>query len=121
MVGCFYYYEGYSMEEVIFFVWVFKFLGIECFIIFNVLGSVNLEIEVGDIVFVCDYINYMGDNLFCGYNDECLGLCFFDMFYIYDCMFNVQVLYYVNEYNIWVYEGVYLGLQGFNFEILVEY
>lgn len=57
MVGCFYYYEGYFMKEVIFLVWVLKLLGIELLVIFNVVGGINFDYEVGDIVFVCDYIN----------------------------------------------------------------
>lgn len=121
MVGCFYYYEGYIVKQIIFLVWVMVVMGVQCLVIFNVVGSVNVSIEVGDIVFICDYINLYFENLLWGENDECLGLCFFDMFNVYDCSLNVKGFVVAKNLGICVYEGVYFSLQGFNLEILVEY
>lgn len=121
MAGRFHYYEGYSMEEVTFPVRVLKFLGIERLIISNASGSVNPEIEAGDIVFVRDHINYMGDNPLRGHNDERLGPRFPDMLHTYDRTLNAQALHYANEHNLRAHEGVYLGLQGPNLETPAEY
>ena len=121
MAGRFHYYEGYSMEEVTFPVRVLKFLGIERLIISNASGSVNPEIEAGDIVFVRDHINYMGDNPLRGHNDERLGPRFPDMLHTYDRTLNAQALHYAHEHNIRAHEGVYLGLQGPNLETPAEY
>lgn len=121
MAGRFHYYEGYSMEEVTFPVRVLKFLGIERLIISNASGSVNAEIEAGDIVFVRDHINHMGANPLRGYNDERLGPRFPDMLHTYDRGLNAQALALAEAHGIPAHEGVYLGLQGPNLETPAEY
>ncbi len=121
MAGRFHYYEGYSMEEVTFPVRVLKFLGIERLIISNASGSVNADIEAGDIVFVRDHINHMGANPLRGYNDERLGPRFPDMLHTYDRKLNAQALALAKQHQIPAHEGVYLGLQGPNLETPAEY
>jgi len=79
MSGRFHYYEGYSMQEVVFPVRVLKMLGINRIIISNAAGSTNAKMLAGDIIFIRDHINLMPDNPLRGKNDERLGPRFPDL------------------------------------------
>ena len=57
MSGRFHYYEGYSMEEVVFPVRVLKFLGIQKLLISNAAGCMNLEWKKGELMLLDDHIN----------------------------------------------------------------
>lgn len=86
MEGWFYMYEGYLLKQIMFFVWVMKELGVDFLVVFNVCGGMNFYYQCGDIMVIDDYINLMGDNLLIGINDDCFGLCFFDMCELYMCV-----------------------------------
>ena len=84
MAGRFHYYEGYTMQQMTFPVRVMKALGVELLIVSNAAGSVNADIETGDLVFLRDHINLQADNPLRGPNDERLGVRFPDMLHTYD-------------------------------------
>ncbi|MGN1404662.1 MAG: purine-nucleoside phosphorylase [Erysipelotrichaceae bacterium] len=46
--GCFHYYEGFSMKEVAYPVYVMKLLGIENMIVTNACGGINENFKPGD-------------------------------------------------------------------------
>lgn len=121
MAGRFHYYEGYSMTQVTFPVRVLKFLGIERLFISNAAGSVNENMEQGDLVFIKDHINMQPENPLRGKNDERLGVRFPDMLKTYDRTMNVRALEIAKAKNITAHEGVYLALQGPNLETPAEY
>ena len=73
MQGRFHYYEGYSMEEVVFPVRVMKFLGIERLFISNASGAVNPSYKVSDLMIMNDHINLFPDNPLRGKNYDELG------------------------------------------------
>lgn len=100
MQGCFYFYEGYLMEKVIFFVCVMKVFGVEVLIVINVVGGVNIEFCVGDLMIIIDYINFMGINLLIGLNEVDFGVRFLDMFLVYDKDFFSLVEKIVKDFNI---------------------
>ncbi len=121
MAGRFHYYEGYSMQQVTFPVRVMKFLGIQRLFISNAAGSVNEEMQQGDLVFIKDHINLQPENPLRGTNDERLGPRFPDMLRTYDRNLNQKALQIAKNYQITAHEGVYLGLQGPNLETPAEY
>jgi purine-nucleoside phosphorylase len=79
MQGRVHYYEGYTMQEVVFPIYVFKELGIQTLILTNACGGINEAYQPGDIVLVDDFINLTFDNPLIGVNDDRLGLRFPDM------------------------------------------
>ncbi|MEM8585414.1 MAG: purine-nucleoside phosphorylase [Bacteroidota bacterium] len=121
MAGRFHYYEGYSMKQVTFPVRVMKGLGIQSMIISNAAGSVNADIEAGDIVFVKDHINLQPDNPLRGDNDERMGPRFPDMLHTYDRESNAYGLKIAESCSLKAHEGVYLAIAGPNLETPAEY
>ncbi|MEY4135180.1 MAG: hypothetical protein RL386_1530 [Bacteroidota bacterium] len=121
MAGRFHYYEGYSLQQVTFPVRVLKMLGIRRLLISNAAGSVQPEIEAGDIVFIRDHINLQPDNPLRGPNDERLGPRFPDMHDAYDRRLNAEALEIAHKNGIRAHEGVYLALPGPNLETPAEY
>jgi len=121
MAGRFHYYEGYSMEEVTFPIRVLKYLGIQQLLVSNAAGSINANIEAGDLVFIKDHINLHAANPLRGKNDERIGPRFPDMMNAYDQAWNKQALQIAAKHKIVAHEGVYVGLQGPNLETPAEY
>ena len=76
--GRFHFYEGYSMNEVVFPVRVMKYLGIKKLIVSNACGGVNPSFEIGDLMLIDDHINLIPNPLI-GKNFEELGPRFPDM------------------------------------------
>src|ERR1019366_5042568 len=79
MAGRFHYYEGYTLQEVVFPIRVLKFLGIETLLISNAAGGMNTEFRVGDLMAIKDHISMFTLNPLLGKNDESFGLRFPDM------------------------------------------
>ena len=81
--GRFHYYEGYSMEQVMFPVRCFGRLGIANLILTNAAGSLNTDIRPGELMLISDHMNCMGVNPLRGPNDERFGPRFPDLTNVY--------------------------------------
>ena len=121
MAGRLHYYEGYSMQELTFPVRVLHALGIEHLIISNASGSVNANIETGDVIFLRDHINMQPENPLRGHNDDRLGPRFPDMLHAYDRTLNAWAIKRARDHGLSGHEGVYLALPGPNLETPAEY
>ena len=69
MAGRFHFYEGYSVEEVVFPIRVLKMLGIQTLFISNAAGGVHPDFEVGDLMIINDHISFFTPNPLVGPND----------------------------------------------------
>lgn len=121
MAGRFHYYEGYSMQQLTFPVRVLKALGIERLIISNASGSVNADIDAGEVVFLRDHINLQPSNPLRGSNDNRLGPRFPDMLKTYDRQLNARAIELADKHGVKAHEGVYLAIPGPNLETPAEY
>jgi purine-nucleoside phosphorylase len=119
--GRFHYYEGYSMNEVVFPVRVMKFLGIKTLVVSNASGGVNPDFEIGDIMLMDDHINLFGDNPLIGKNMDELGPRFPDMSEPYDRSLIKKVQDIAKENSIDIQQGTYAGLSGPTLETPAEY
>jgi purine-nucleoside phosphorylase len=79
MQGRFHYYEGFTMDQVTYPVYVMKMLGITALIVTNACGGVNRSFAPGDLMLISDYISFMAPNPLIGHNDERFGPRFPDM------------------------------------------
>jgi purine-nucleoside phosphorylase len=121
MQGRFHFYEGYSMNEVVFPVRVMKFLGIKKLVVSNASGGVNPNFEIGDIMIINDHINLFPTNPLIGPNINALGTRFPDMSDAYDPTLIKKIQSIAKELNIKIVNGVYAGLTGPTLETPAEY
>jgi len=82
--GRFHYYEGYSMDEVMFPVRVLGRMGVRDLILTNAAGSLDPEMRPGSLMLISDHINCMGVNPLRGMNDVRFGPRFPDLTNVYD-------------------------------------
>ena len=77
--GRFHYYEGFSMKEVTYPVYVMKLLGVKTLVVTNACGGIDRSLVPGDLMLLTDHINMLGTNSLIGPNDERFGVRFPDM------------------------------------------
>lgn len=121
MQGRFHYYEGYSMQQIVFPLRVLKANGTDTLIVSNACGGMNPNYRRGDIMMIKDHINMLGDNPLIGPNDEELGPRFPDMSEPYTerlCEIAERVAL---DKGIKMHQGVYLALSGPTLETKAEY
>ncbi len=121
MQGRFHYYEGYSMQKVVFPVRVMKYMGIQKLFVSNASGGVNPDFEIGDVMIQTDHINFFGAHPLIGPNEKELGTRFPDMSDAYSKELIDKALEIAKSNNIKVQQGVYLGLTGPTLETPAEY
>lgn len=120
MNGRHHYYEGYSMKAITFPIRVLQMLGIEYLMITNAAGGLNPDFEVGRPMIINDHINMMNDNPLVGANIEEWGPRFPDMSSCYDQDLIETARDVAHQLSIPIYEGVYVGVSGPNFETPAE-
>ena len=121
MQGRFHFYEGYSMQQITFPVRVMKFLGVDTLLISNAAGALHPLFRKGDVMFIVDHINLLGDNPLIGPNDETLGPRFPDMSEAYSRELLSMAEQVALDLKIGVQRGVYVAMSGPNLETRAEY
>jgi purine-nucleoside phosphorylase len=121
MQGRFNFYEGYTMQQVVYPVRVMKLLGIKRLFVSNASGGVNPDFEIGDLMILNDHINLFPANPLIGANDKRFGPRFPDMSEPYDHAMIALAKQIGQENSIPLQEGVYVGLSGPTFETPAEY
>lgn len=121
MAGRFHYYEGYSIQDVVYPIRVMKYLGIETLILSNAAGGVNPAFKVGDLMIITDHISQFSINPLIGKNEPEFGTRFPDMSEPYKKEFVSKAKAIAADLKIEVREGVYLSVTGPTFETRAEY
>ncbi|MGV3768068.1 MAG: purine-nucleoside phosphorylase [Chitinophagaceae bacterium] len=121
MAGRFHFYEGYSVEEVVFPIRVLKLMGIQTLFISNAAGGVHPDFEVGDLMIINDHISFFTPNPLVGPNDPEMGPRFPDMSEPYNKELIAKAKEIGAKLNIRLHEGVYTGVTGPTFETRAEY
>jgi purine-nucleoside phosphorylase len=118
MQGRFHYYEGYSMKQVVFPVYVMKELGIKTVVVTNAAGGMNRSFKAGDLMLIGDHLNMTGDNPLIGPNHSELGVRFPDMSEAYNheyrslAMKLAEEIHAENGQPLRLQQGVYAGITG---------
>ena len=120
MQGRFHYYEGYSMEEVVYPIRVMKMLGINNLFLTNAAGCVNESWKPGDLMLITDHIKLIADNPLRGANPAELGERFFDMTTAYDKSLITLAEKAAITKGIPIRKGVYMLFTGPSFETAAE-
>ena len=119
--GRFHFYEGYTMQEIVFSVRVAKFIGVQTLIVSNACGGLNPNFRRGDIMLINDHINFLGDNPLIGPNDDELGPRFPDMSEPYTERLLEIAESAALEHAIKMHQGVYMAVPGPMLETKAEY
>jgi purine-nucleoside phosphorylase len=121
MKGRFHFYEGYSMDEVVFPIRVMHFLNVDKLLLSNASGGMNPTFKVGDLMILRDQINLFPTNPLMGPNIEELGPRFPDMSEPYDNGMIRLLKDSANDLGYELHTGVYAGVSGPCFETPAEY
>jgi purine-nucleoside phosphorylase len=121
MQGRFHYYEGYTMQQIVFPVRVMRKLGIRTLLISNACGGLNPQFSKGDLMIMDDHINLIGDNPLIGQNLDEFGPRFPDMSEPYAQRLIKLAEEIALNNRIKVQKGVYAAVSGPNLETRAEY
>ena len=120
MAGRAHFYEGYSMDQVVFPVRVLGRLGIQILVLTNAAGSINSTFQPGELMLLEDHINLMGTNPMIGPNEDRLGERFFDMTEPYDRSLRAIAEQTCAEAGIPLRKGIYIAFSGPSYETPAE-
>ena len=120
MQGRVHYYEGYSMEEVVFPVRALGAWGVKAYVATNAVGGIDHSLSPGDVVLLYDHINWMGANPLRGPDTPEWNPRFPDMTHAYDRQFLASAERAAEAEGILVKRGVYIAFPGPSFETPAE-
>lgn len=121
MQGRFHFYEGYTMQQIVFPVRVMKFLGVKALVVSNAAGGINPLFPPGTIMAITDHINLLGNNPLIGPNDDRIGPRFPDMSEPYSQKLLELVMQVAIQNKIRIEQGVYASMTGPSLETKAEY
>ena len=120
MQGRLHYYEGYSLQEVTFPIRIMQALGMKTLIVTNAAGSLNQELQPGDIVLLTDQINLTGSNPLIGKHYDELG----ERFPSLNEPYSRRLIGFCEEiaaaHDLELKKGIYAGLSGPSLETRAE-
>ena len=114
------FYEGRTLDDVVFATRLFARLGAETLIVTNASGAIHPEFVAGDIVMITDHINMLGENPLNGPNMDQLGPRFPDMSAAYTPRLRVLARQAAAEEGVELKEGVYVATLGPSYETPAE-
>lgn len=120
MQGRFHYYEGYSLNEVVFPMRTFGAMGIKSAILTNAAGGINVSFEQGALMVISDHLNLMGINPLIGPHDHRFGPRFPDMSEVYAKDYQEIAVEEARSLGIELRRGIYAALSGPSYETPAE-
>lgn len=118
--GRVHFYEGMQGKDFKLFIRTLKCLGCSSLIMTNAVGSLNKNVQVGQLVLISDHINFQPMNPLIGPNDEEFGPRFFSMDDAYDPGIRHIFQQAARTLSIPLNEGIYASVLGPNFETPAE-
>jgi purine-nucleoside phosphorylase len=118
--GRFHYYEGRSLDEVVFPVRLMRALGVRTLILTAATGGLRESLDPGDLVCLSDHLNLIGPNPLRGPNDDRLGPRFPDMTEVYSPRLRLLAKQESDRLRIPLSEGIYAAVSGPSFETPAE-
>jgi purine-nucleoside phosphorylase len=120
MQGRNHYYEGHSMESVVFPTRTLAMMGVETLILTNSAGGFGENMQAGDFMVIEDHINLMGTNPLMGPNIKELGPRFPDMTEAYDKRLIKIMEQVLQKQGTTYHKGIYCGVSGPTYETPAE-
>lgn len=120
MQGRNHYYEGHSMESVVFPTRTLAMMGVETLILTNSAGGFGENMQAGDFMIIEDHINLMGTNPLMGPNIKELGPRFPDMTEAYDKRLIKLMEQVLQKQGTTYHKGIYCGVSGPTYETPAE-
>lgn len=120
MQGRLHYYEGYTMDEVVYPIRVLKLLGIKHLLLTNAVGSIHPQYRVGELVMISDHIKFFNDTPLRGQNIDEFGSRFPDLSNAYSKRLRSLARKIADREKIPLREGVYAYMPGPCFETPAE-
>ncbi|HHX37249.1 MAG TPA: purine-nucleoside phosphorylase [Clostridiaceae bacterium] len=120
MQGRFHYYEGYSMDQVVFLIRVMAVLGVRSLILTNAAGGVNRAFRPGDLMIITDHIGLGCVSPLIGPNIEDLGPRFNDQTHVYDPQYITLAHEVAQKIGTSLQSGIYFYAQGPAYETPAE-
>lgn len=120
MQGRVHFYEGYSMEQVVFPARVMGELGVRRLLVTNASGGVDPSLSSGDIVILEDHVNFMGANPLRGPDIPAWNDRFPDMSRCYDEELSSLLERSATSEGLKTRRGVYFAFSGPSFETPAE-
>jgi purine-nucleoside phosphorylase len=113
-------YEGYSLLQVTFTVRVLAALGIKRLVLTNAAGGLNPHFKAGELMLICDHINFLGDNPLAGENVDAWGPRFPDLSQVYDRKLREMAQEVARQRGLILRQGVYVAVKGPSLETPAE-
>ena len=120
LAGRVHYYEGWSLDEVVFGVRTAVASGATTVVLTNAAGGVGEDLTPGDLVLIKDHLNLTGANPLMGPNDARLGPRFPDLTGLYNADLRLRASETAGRIGIDLKEGVYAWLTGPSYETPAE-
>lgn len=117
--GRFHYYEGRTLDEIVYPINVTHALGAKILIVTNAAGGINPQYNPGDLMIIEDHINMMGVNPLIG-SANGNGVKFVDMTQAYSSRLREKLEAAAEKLQMNMRRGVYLATMGPSYETPAE-
>jgi purine-nucleoside phosphorylase len=117
--GRVHFYEGYSLDQVVFPVRVLGRMGVGTVVLTNAAGAINPSFAPGELMVIEDHLNLLGNPLL-GPNEDALGARFPDMSEVYDRGLRDAAEAACQAASVRCHRGVYVSLTGPSYETPAE-